>query len=95
MIEKVRVHEIAKELGIASKEVLAKASDMGIEVKSAQSTLTMEQAEGLANFIMNGEVPTQKPKPAKRAPAKSKNESPKKEESPKEDVVAKEIEASP
>ena len=60
MIEKVRVHEIAKELGIASKEVLAKASDMGIEVKSAQSTLTMEQAEGLANFIMNGEQPAKK-----------------------------------
>ncbi|MEA3228682.1 MAG: translation initiation factor IF-2 [Campylobacterota bacterium] len=55
MAEKVKVHEIAKELGIASKDVLKKATDMGIEVKSAQSTVTMEQAEGLANFIMNGE----------------------------------------
>jgi len=55
MIEKVRVHEIAKELGISSKDVLDKAKKMGIEVKSAQSVVTMEQAEGLANFIMNGE----------------------------------------
>ena len=55
MAEKVRVHEIAKELGIASKEVLKKATEMGFEVKSAQSVVTMEQAEGLAKFIMNGE----------------------------------------
>jgi len=55
MIEKVRVHEIAKELGIASKDVVKKASDMGIDVKSAQSTVSMEQAESLMNFIMNGE----------------------------------------
>ncbi|MBU1659718.1 translation initiation factor IF-2 [bacterium] len=54
MIEKVRVHEIAKELGIASKDVVKKASEMGIEVKSAQSTVSMEEAEGLMNFIMNG-----------------------------------------
>ena len=44
MIEKVRVHEIAKELGIASKDVLEKAKKMGLEVKSAQSVVTMEQA---------------------------------------------------
>ena len=55
MAEKVKVHEIAKELGIASKDVLKKATDLKIEVKSAQSTVTMEEAEKLANFIMNGE----------------------------------------
>ncbi|MFA6191330.1 MAG: translation initiation factor IF-2 [Sulfurimonas sp.] len=55
MIEKVRVHEIAKELGIASKDVLKKATDMGMDVKSAQSTVSMEQADELMKFIMNGE----------------------------------------
>ena len=55
MTEKVRVHEIAKELGIASKDVLEKAKNMGLEVKSAQSVVTMEQAESLANYIMSGE----------------------------------------
>ncbi|MCD4667416.1 MAG: translation initiation factor IF-2 N-terminal domain-containing protein, partial [Sulfurimonas sp.] len=29
MIEKVKVHEIAKELGIASKDVILKATEMG------------------------------------------------------------------
>ena len=55
MTEKVRVHEIAKELGIASKDVLKKALEMGIEVKAAQSVVTMEQAESLTKFIMNGD----------------------------------------
>ncbi len=73
MMEKVRVHEIAKELGITSKEVIAKASDMKIEVKSAQSTLTMEQAESLANFIMNGNKPAVKTKSSKENVTKEKN----------------------
>ncbi|WP_415398040.1 translation initiation factor IF-2 [Sulfurimonas sp. CS5] len=82
MIEKVRVHEIAKELGIASKDVLEKAKKMGLEVKSAQSVVTMEQAEGLANFIMNGEVTTESVKPADKTPIKAKSDTPKQEETP-------------
>ena len=67
MIDKVRVHEVATEMGIASKEVINKATEMGIEVKSAQSTISMEQAEKIANYIMNGEAPAPAaaPKPAK------------------------------
>lgn len=56
MTEKVRVHEIAKELGITSKDVVKKASEMGIEIKSASSSVSMEEAENLMNYIMNGEV---------------------------------------
>ncbi|MGB3960796.1 MAG: translation initiation factor IF-2 N-terminal domain-containing protein, partial [Sulfurimonas sp.] len=81
MIEKVRVHEIAKELGIASKDVLDKAKKMGLEVKSAQSVVTMEEAEGLANYIMNGEpaaaAPVTEPKVAK----KTNSDTPKQETS--------------
>ena len=55
MSEKVRVHEIAKELGIASKDVVKKASDMGIDIKSANSSVTMQEAESLMNYIMSGE----------------------------------------
>jgi len=56
MTEKVRVHEIAKELGIASKDVVKKASDVGIEVKSANSSVTMQEADTLMNYIMNGKT---------------------------------------
>ena len=92
MIEKVRVHEIAKELGIASKDVVKKASEIGIEVKSAQSSVTMEQAEGLMNFIMNGDNPapvTQKP-----TSSTAKSDTPKKEETPKEEVASSKKEES-
>jgi len=60
MSEKVRVHEIAKELGIDSKEVVTKAAEMGLVVKSASSSVSMEDAEKIANFIING-APAPKP----------------------------------
>ena len=103
MIEKVRVHEIAKELGIASKDVVKKASEMGIEVKSAQSTVSMEQADSLMNYIMNGDNTT--PGSEEKAPAPATNagsDTPKKEETPKEEVkeaqkeeAAKEVKETP
>ena len=64
MTDKVSVSEIAKELGIASKDVLEKAKNMGIDVKAAQSKVSMEQAQEIANFIMNGgEAEPSKPEP--------------------------------
>ena len=53
-MDNVSIKEIADELGISSKDVLVKAKKMGIEVKAAQSKVTMEQAEYIANEIMNG-----------------------------------------
>jgi translation initiation factor IF-2 len=38
-VAKVRVHELAKELGVESKVVLAKLKEMGEFVKSASSTV--------------------------------------------------------
>ena len=41
---KKRVHEIAKERGLTSKEVLAKLQAAGIEVKAAASSVEEEVA---------------------------------------------------
>jgi translation initiation factor IF-2 len=89
MIEKVRVHEIAKELGIASKDVVKKAQDMGIEAKSAQSSVSMEEADKLMNYIMNGDAPSPAAKTSEKevqAPKSDTQEAPqaKKEEVKKE-----------
>ncbi len=54
-MDKVRIHEIAKELGIKSKEVVESAKSLGIEAKSANSAVTPEVAERLMNFIMSGD----------------------------------------
>ncbi|QSZ41292.1 translation initiation factor IF-2 [Sulfurimonas aquatica] len=98
MIEKVRVHEIAKELGIASKDVLDKAKKMGLEVKSAQSVVTMEQAEGIANYIMNGDDEPEVA-PAKPTVKKVKSETSNAAvETPKEDtkkIVEEKVEETP
>ncbi|MCB1245632.1 MAG: translation initiation factor IF-2 N-terminal domain-containing protein, partial [Acidimicrobiia bacterium] len=39
---KVRVYELARELGEESKEVLARAQELGIDVKTASSGLDEE-----------------------------------------------------
>jgi translation initiation factor IF-2 len=72
MIDKVRVHEIATELGIKSKEVVDKAVEMGIDVKTASSSVSMEEAEKIMNFVMNpASFTPPKPKPTvKKAPKK-------------------------
>jgi translation initiation factor IF-2 len=81
MAEKVRVHQIAKELGIASKDVVKKASDIDIEVKSAQSTVTMEEAEKIMSYIMNGDN-------SEKTTKETSNES-RKIDTPKEEVLVK------
>ncbi len=71
MIDKVRVHEIATELGIKSKEVVDKAIEMGIEVKTASSGVSPEVAEKIMNYIMNPAAVAPTPKPViKKAPKK-------------------------
>lgn len=44
---KARVHELAKELGVTSKEVLARLSEQGEFVKSASSTVEAPVARRL------------------------------------------------
>jgi len=74
MIDKVRVHEVATELGIASKDVIGKATEMGLVVKSAQSTVSMEDAEKIMNYIMNGDAPKQEEKKPTKAKKETKSE---------------------
>ena len=42
---KVRVHELAKELNLASADILFQANELGIEVKTASSGLTEDEVE--------------------------------------------------
>jgi translation initiation factor IF-2 len=59
---KARVHELAKELGVTSKEVLARLSEQGEFVKSASSTVEAPVARRLRESFGGG-----KPAPAKAA----------------------------
>ena len=42
-----RIHELAKEWGVAPKDMLARAEKLGIRGKRSQSSLTDEEAERL------------------------------------------------
>ena len=69
-----RVHEFAKEVGVPSKEVIAKLKDMGEFVKSSSSTLNPMVLKKLrAEFpaATAAAKPAAKAAPAKAAPAES------------------------
>ncbi|WP_099222877.1 translation initiation factor IF-2 [Mycobacterium persicum] len=70
MAGKARVHELAKELGVTSKEVLARLSEQGEFVKSASSTVEAPVARRLRESFGGA-----KPAPEK-APAKGPEKGP-------------------
>ena len=63
--ENQRVYEIAKELGLPNKEVLAKLDALGIKVASHSSVLTPSQISALKDSLKN-------PTPSDNAPKKPK-----------------------
>ncbi len=90
-MDKVRIHEIASELGLKSKDVLEKAKEFGLKVKAPSSTVTFEEAEKLTDFIMSGEGAKAKEKPA---PKVVKKTAPKEEREKTQEVSqTKEIES--
>ena len=66
---KPRVHEVAKELGLTSKEVLAHLEKIGEPVKSHSSSIDETLAERVRSELGNGTAPAAKAAPDK-APAK-------------------------
>ena len=58
---KKRIHQIAKELDIASADVLHKAKELGFEVKTASSGLTPEDEELLVLAINEESTTSEEP----------------------------------
>ncbi|AEB43505.1 translation initiation factor IF-2 [Micromonospora maris] len=81
MAGKARVHELAKELGVESKTVLAKLKEMGEFVKSASSTVEAPVARRLRSaFVASGgagapaAAPSAAPAPAAPTPSPTPGE---------------------
>ena len=99
-MDKVRISEIAQELGMKAKEILVKAKEVDLSVKAANSTVTTEEAGNLMDYVLTGvyngpkkEVEKEQPKADKKpvnkvAPTKPKAE-PKKVEATEEVKVEK------
>lgn len=52
----IRINELAKELGMTSKEVIEKFAQLSITGKTHSSTVTVDQVRRLKEFIANGGV---------------------------------------
>src|SRR5215208_4232509 len=90
---KKRVHEIAKERGITSKEALAALKKAGLEVTTASSSV--EEAEA-AKVFANGASATEAPAKATKAAPKGDAKAKPKADGAKADAkLAAEAEAKP
>lgn len=63
MTDNIRVNELARELGLTSKEVIEKLAQIQIVVKAHSSSVTPDQVKKLKDFIAGGsKVEVKKPK---------------------------------
>lgn len=84
---KIRIHEIAKELGYDSKKIIEKANELGLDIKTASNAVEPEVAAGIYEYIQTQIIPEAFKKNLKSNPAKKTKSAPK--QSPKEPVKAK------
>ena len=92
---KPRVHEVAKELGLTSKEVLAHLEKIGQPVKSHSSSIEESLAERVRSELGNGAKADPPPKAAPKAAPKAESKSSSKSGAPAKKSPAQETKAPP
>lgn len=85
-MSKIRIYELAKQLGVANKDLMEKINSVGIEAKSHMAMLTEEEAAKVTALYQNKKEAPKKEAPKQEAP---KKEAPKKE-APKQEAPKKE-----
>ena len=81
---KIKIHEIAKELGLTSKQIIEKANSLGIEVSSHLSSVDEKQAKTIKDSFVGKsnkksesiEEKTSKSEKGKKSKDEKKNETP-------------------
>ncbi len=98
-MDKVRISEIAQELGMEAKDILAKAKEVDIAAKAANSTVSTEEAGNLMDYILTGVYAGAKKPEEVKKPEKKVSEKPKVKEEPTSDAKSikepKKIEEEP
>lgn len=56
-MSRVKISEISNELGYPSKEVIEKAQELGLKVKTHSDCISLEEAERLYEYINTGVAP--------------------------------------
>ena len=62
-MDKVKISEIAQELGLEAKVILAKANEMNLPVKAANSSVSIDDAETLMDYVLTGKPVVVKKEP--------------------------------
>ncbi len=92
---KIKVHELAKELGIQSKDVLTFLQDKGVDVKAAQSSIEDADVANVRNHFGKSEAKAEsaevkepvKTEPKTEVKEESKGDSEEKKEAPKKKKI--------
>ena len=91
---KIRIHEIAKELGSSSKKILEKAKELGFAVTTVSSAVSPEDAAKLYDYVQSGGIiPEAKSakKPAVKQPLKEESKPTIKDESLKTQLAPESV----
>ncbi|MEE3711752.1 translation initiation factor IF-2 [Campylobacter sp. CLAX-7218-21] len=90
---KIRIHEIAKELGSSSKKILEKAKELGFAVTTVSSAVSPEDAAKLYDYVQSGIIPEAKSakKSAVKQPLKEESKPTIKDESLKTQLVPESV----
>ena len=67
----VRISEIANELGYPSKEIVEKAQQLGLKVKTHSNAVSLEEAEAIYEYVQSGVIPEKFKKKTQSAKPKS------------------------
>jgi translation initiation factor IF-2 len=87
-MDKVRIQEVSAEAGLSNNELIEKAKELGFDVKSHSSAITVEEAGILVDYVMFGKLPAGFKKPGEEeAPKQEKKRAKKVKESEKESHV--------
>jgi len=85
----IRISEIANEIGFNSKEVLEKAIELGLKVKTHSSGVSDEEAAALYDYITTGVIPDTFKKPEKKKASTKREQKPKEEKQNDKKIIEK------
>lgn len=93
-MDKVKIQEIAEEAGLSNADLLEKATELGFDIKAANSSISLEDAGLLVEYAISGKLPAgfkkPKSKAVKKEVVKEAQEEPKVDvETPKEEPKKK------
>ncbi|MBI4691158.1 MAG: translation initiation factor IF-2 N-terminal domain-containing protein, partial [Nitrospirae bacterium] len=93
-MSKQRVHELAKKLGVETKEILNAIAELGITGKTHSSAIEPEVVEKIEKFLKKKAAPPKLHKVAVKTEKKKPTEE-KEEKKPKKKIVKPMVEAKP